>query len=209
MSMSFFRSRADALPVELHEDDSSERRPRRRSGARRANTLFVLMLAVAAYGGAQWGPYPLTRLRAMQRAHVREVADTLHWVRRIDSLTRYERRLTSDRALQERIARERYGLVRDDELLYRLPEDEARTAPDVTPVAPVGPRAGGEDSTWTTSAVATAAVARGGAVARGQTSAWTRRWGHRLATVRSLVAGRRAQPADSTSSTPPRAADAR
>ena len=43
--------------------------------------------------------------------------------RSVDSLRRYKTRVETDPVLQERIAREEFGLVRGDkELLYRLAE---------------------------------------------------------------------------------------
>ena len=43
----------------------------------------------------------------------------------IDSLTRAERRVRTDPAMQERIAREEFGMVRGNEILYRFIPDTA------------------------------------------------------------------------------------
>ena len=45
--------------------------------------------------------------------------------RAVDSLARAERAVRTDPATQERIAREEFGLVRGDEILYRFIHDTA------------------------------------------------------------------------------------
>jgi cell division protein FtsB len=54
---------------------------------------------------------------------LRARADSLH--RAVDSLARAERSVRTDPATQERIAREEFGLVRGDEILYRFIQDTA------------------------------------------------------------------------------------
>jgi len=47
----------------------------------------------------------------------------------VDSLRRYKRRLETDPVLQERIAREEFGMLRGDkEILYRIAEDSSKTS---------------------------------------------------------------------------------
>jgi cell division protein FtsB len=79
---------------------------------------------VFAVQGGEYGTADLLRQRARKRAVVAEI-DTL--ARQVDSLQRLKRRLVSDAALQERVAREEYGMVRGEkELLYWLTEPPAR-----------------------------------------------------------------------------------
>jgi cell division protein FtsB len=75
---------------------------------------------VFAVQGGEYGTRDLLRQRA-RRATLVSAIDSLQRV--VDSLKRYKRRLDTDPALQERIAREEFGLVRGEkELLYRFAE---------------------------------------------------------------------------------------
>jgi cell division protein FtsB len=78
----------------------------------------VLVVVYFAVQGGQWGTYDLWTQRreklALERAN-----DSL--TRKVDSLRRYRIQLDTDRALQEKLARENLGMVRGDkELLYWL-----------------------------------------------------------------------------------------
>ncbi|MDB4886016.1 MAG: Septum formation initiator [Gemmatimonadetes bacterium] len=95
-----------------------------RSGASAAKRLLiaagVLGAVVFAVQGGEYGTRDLLRQRA-RRATLVSAIDSLQRV--VDSLKRYKRRLDTDPALQERIAREEFGLVRGEkELLYRFAE---------------------------------------------------------------------------------------
>ena len=89
------------------------------------SVVAKLAWGAALVGGAafavQGGEYATTDLyhqRARRVVLVAEV-DTLRRV--VDSLRLLERRLRTDPALQERVAREEFGMVRGDkELLYRF-----------------------------------------------------------------------------------------
>jgi cell division protein FtsB len=48
--------------------------------------------------------------------------------RMVDSLTRAERAVRTDPVTQERVAREEFGMVRGDEILYRFIADSSATA---------------------------------------------------------------------------------
>ena len=90
-----------------------------------AAALFAA-LAFAVEGG-EYGTSDLLRQRARER-RLRVQIDSL--TRVVDSLQRYKRRVETDPKLQERIAREEFGLVRGNkELLYRFADpDTARAA---------------------------------------------------------------------------------
>jgi cell division protein FtsB len=93
--------------------------------------LAAVAAALFAVQGGEYGTTDLVRQRAHRRALLAEI-DTL--TRQVDSLDRLRKRLTTDAALQERIAREEYGMVRGEkELLYwmtdpRAPGDSATGA---------------------------------------------------------------------------------
>ena len=88
-------------------------------------TLYVA-LAFALYYAVQGGEYSsvdLVRQRSREKM-LRTSIDSLQ--RTVDSLTNFRKRLLGDLALQERIAREQYGMVRNDrELLYRFVDPDS------------------------------------------------------------------------------------
>ena len=90
----------------------------------------VLAALVFAVQGGEYGTRDLLRQRE-RKARLTKAIDSLQSV--VDSLRRYKRRLETDPALQERIAREEFGMVRGDrELLYRFVEDQPGAAPGDT-----------------------------------------------------------------------------
>jgi len=82
----------------------------------------VIALAFAIEGG-EYGTLDLLRQRRDQRRLTTEI-DSI--ARVVDSLKLYATRLQRDPRLQERIAREVFGMVRQGELLYRF-YDPARS----------------------------------------------------------------------------------
>ena len=94
---------------------------------RRLVVVLVLGAAVLfAIQGGEYGTSDLVRQDARKR-ELRRVLDSLE--REVDSLTRVKRSIETDAAVQERIAREEFGMVKGDrELLFRFTEkrDTAR-----------------------------------------------------------------------------------
>jgi cell division protein FtsB len=88
----------------------------------------VVLVAVAAFAieGGEYGTTDLFSQRAREKRLVRQI-DSLR--KQVDSLTRYKRALQTDAALQERIAREEFGMVREKEILYRFAEPARRPPP--------------------------------------------------------------------------------
>ena len=91
--------------------------------------LAGAVLAVALYYAALGGEYSaldLLRLRRDRRATEEELARTR---REVDSLKVQAGRLERDPATIERVARERFGMIREGETLYRfVPMDSAAGA---------------------------------------------------------------------------------
>jgi len=80
--------------------------------------LLVIGAAVFALQGGEYSTVDLWRQRQMKQ---RLAAETDSLAREVDSLRREAHAVQTDRATQERIAREQYGMVRGDkEVLYRL-----------------------------------------------------------------------------------------
>ena len=84
--------------------------------------VVVVVLAALAFAvqGGEYGTTDLWRQKQRKKVLLGSI-DSLQDV--VDSLKRYKHRLQTDPALQERIAREEFGMVRGDkELLYRFAE---------------------------------------------------------------------------------------
>jgi cell division protein FtsB len=87
----------------------------------------VLAALVFAVQGGEWGTDDLLAQRS-RAARLRAQIDTLK--REVDSLANVKKSILTDPVVQERIAREEFGMVRSDkELLYRFatPPDTSRT----------------------------------------------------------------------------------
>lgn len=85
-----------------------------------AGVLGALWFAVE---GGEYGTRDLVR-QTQRKARLQAAIDSAQHV--VDSLRRYRSRLDTDRALQERIAREEFGMVRGEkEILYRIADDSA------------------------------------------------------------------------------------
>ena len=88
-------------------------------------SVVVVALVYAVQGG-EWGTDDLL-LQRSRAARLRAQIDSLR--RDVDSLGRVKKSIQTDSAVQERIAREEFGMVRGDkELLYRftIEPDSAR-----------------------------------------------------------------------------------
>jgi len=86
--------------------------------------LVVLAMAVFALEGGEYGTTDLLRLKGQVRQEQTSIIRLRH---EVDSLSRFERALTTDSATQERVARELFGMIRPGELLYQVvPVDSAR-----------------------------------------------------------------------------------
>jgi cell division protein FtsB len=91
--------------------------------------VVVLAALVFAVQGGEYGTTDLWRQK-QRRARLLRSIDSLQQT--VDSLKRYKHRLQTDPALQERIAREEFGMVRGNkELLYRFAEPADTTRDSV------------------------------------------------------------------------------
>ncbi len=90
-------------------------------GLRRVLVAAGVLAALAfAIEGGEYGTRDLMRQK-QRRARLALAIDSAQHV--VDSLNRYKKRLETDPALQERIAREEFGLIRGEkEVLYRIAE---------------------------------------------------------------------------------------
>jgi cell division protein FtsB len=89
---------------------------------------FILFVVYFAIEGGEYGSWDLWSQRK-EKLNLQRVNDSLS--RKVDSLRRYRAQLDTDRALQEKLARETIGMVRGDkELVYQIgpPDTGAKPA---------------------------------------------------------------------------------
>ena len=93
----------------------------------RGQWAALAVLASLVYFGIQGGEYGTTDLLALRRQEASERAQVDHLRQVVDSLQKAAVAIERDLRTQERVARERFGMIRRGELLYRLvPGDSTR-----------------------------------------------------------------------------------
>ena len=92
----------------------------------RARWVAVLLVVGALYFAAQGGEYSTLQWLELRKRERRETALVRVLEREVDSLARYRKRVESDPAMQERLARELYGMLRPGEIEYTLLREEGR-----------------------------------------------------------------------------------
>ena len=106
-------------------------KPRTTGERLRLLAVVVVVLAALAFAvqGGEYGTTDLLRQKQRKAALLASIDSLKHVV---DSLKGYKHRLQTDPVLQERIAREEFGMVRGDkELLYRFAEPADTTRDSV------------------------------------------------------------------------------
>ena len=92
----------------------------------RARWAAVVALALALYFAVEGGEYGTSDLLSLRRQVASEQEQVSRLRRVVDSLGREATAVEHDLRTQERVARERFGMIRRGELLYRLvPPDSA------------------------------------------------------------------------------------
>jgi cell division protein FtsB len=93
----------------------------------RARWAALAALAFLLYFAIQGGEYATTDLFALRRQEASERAQVQRLRLVVDSLQKEAVAIEHDLRTQERVARERFGMIRRGELLYRLvPPDSTR-----------------------------------------------------------------------------------
>jgi len=92
--------------------------------------VWIAIGAIVLVYALQGGEYSTTALLG-QRARARRMRASMDSLRHeIDSLTRVKRAVQADPQVQERIAREEFGMVRGNkEILYRFAEPDSARKP--------------------------------------------------------------------------------
>jgi cell division protein FtsB len=80
----------------------------------------VLVLGIAGYYAVWGGEYSAFDLRRLDGLQAEEQAALVVAYEEVDSLRAEAARLEKDPAAIERVARERFGMIRDGEVLYRF-----------------------------------------------------------------------------------------
>ena len=107
-----------------------KRRQPETRGRRFIDFAVVAMLGLAVYFAIIGGEYTVFELRKLEKLQRESAAELAHTEAELDSLSRIAAELRNDPAAIERVARERYGMIRDGEILYRF--REVAPAPDST-----------------------------------------------------------------------------
>jgi cell division protein FtsB len=81
---------------------------------------FLLVLGIAGYYAVWGGEYSAFDLRRLGGMQAEEDVALVAAREEVDSLHARATRLEKDPATIERVARERFGMIRDGELLYRF-----------------------------------------------------------------------------------------
>jgi cell division protein FtsB len=82
--------------------------------------MVLAILGVMGVFAVQGGEYSTWDYRALKHELRDEEAHEARLSRMVDSLTRLRKAIETDPAVQERIAREQYGMIRPGERLYKL-----------------------------------------------------------------------------------------
>jgi len=90
----------------------------------RARWVVLLLVAAALYFAVQGGEYSTLQWRDLRKREKAEQALVRTLGREVDSLARVKKRIDTDPAMQERLARELYGMLRPGEIEYTLLRDE-------------------------------------------------------------------------------------
>jgi cell division protein FtsB len=80
----------------------------------------IVGLAFALYFALQGGEYGTLDLLQLQREEKEETANVVRLQRIVDSLAKAATAIERDPRVQERVARERFGMIKKGEFLYRL-----------------------------------------------------------------------------------------
>ena len=81
---------------------------------------IVAGLLFALYFAFQGGEYGTLDLRELRQDVVEESTNVVRLKQVVDSLERLSRAIERDPRMQERVARERFGMLKRGEFLYRL-----------------------------------------------------------------------------------------
>lgn len=85
-----------------------------------ARWAALAAVAFALYFAVQGGEYGTTDLLELRRAEAREESEVARLKPLVDSLEKAAKAIERDPRVQERVARESFGMIRRGEFLFRL-----------------------------------------------------------------------------------------
>jgi cell division protein FtsB len=88
---------------------------------RRVAVVILVLLGIFAIQGGEYSSWDYLTLRRERTDERRQIADLEE---RVDSLARAAIAVETDPVVQERVARERYGMLRDGEFGYQIIRDD-------------------------------------------------------------------------------------
>jgi cell division protein FtsB len=95
--------------------------------------IVPALLALAGYWAVFGGQYSVFDVRRARKAHEDEVELLARTQQEIDSLKALTDSLQNDPGTLERLARERYGMIKDGETLYRFAPPDSASRPAAPP----------------------------------------------------------------------------
>ena len=104
---------------------AEQERPADRRRRRTVRVVLAVVLGVALYYALFGGEYSVFELRKLSKRVAQEQVRLDSLRVEVDSLEARADSLASDSATIERIARERYGMIRPGERLYRFVEEDS------------------------------------------------------------------------------------
>lgn len=84
--------------------------------------LLPILIGLAVYYALFGGEYSLFELREARKQVVAQDRELALLRREVDSMRAWVDSLLNDSATLERLARERFGMIREGEILYRMAE---------------------------------------------------------------------------------------
>ena len=101
----------------------------RRPGWLAGRLLPALLIGVAVYYAVWGGEYSEFDVRTLANRRAAAAVELTRLEREVDSLRVVEERLEDDPETIEAVARERFGMIREGELLYRFVEVDTASRP--------------------------------------------------------------------------------
>ena len=92
-------------------------------------TVRALLVTIAVYYAVWGGEYSVFDIRTLSVRQQAAGAELAELNREVECLRLLEEKLHDDSATIEAVARERFGMIRDGELLYRFIEVDTASAP--------------------------------------------------------------------------------
>jgi len=89
--------------------------------------VWAIVIVAAVWFAVQGGEYSTVDILRQRREIARYTARADSLTRLVDSLRVRERLVRTDPATQERIAREQFGMIRGNEILYRFVTPDSDT----------------------------------------------------------------------------------